>query len=399
MATAVAAQGRTFLVDANNSPGTHFTDLPPAVAAAADGDVLVVLAGSYSGFAVSKGIAILGRQGVIVSGNNPAVPAVDVTNVPFGRTLVLKDLEIKHPSPLPAESALRLQANAGRIHLDGVVPYNFERRPLPITGCLLVTIRNHGTGGTTPNYPSISASTVVIARSVLDGAAASYHAWTGVRTARPGVVATNSSVSIVDCTIRGGSGATTSWMPPQAYGPAPAVSASGCTLSMRGRSQDIVAAGAGAGAYYTSPVPAISAPGSTVEIDPAIPLSSYLATPPITGAVGVVTAPLAALDAPNAALGGWLSPALRSSPADPFVLALGLPSDPTASPIGTLFLDLQLFAVLAIGVQNATGSMQWAFAVPNDPVLRGATFALEAANGYSSGARVGLTNPVLLTLE
>ena len=38
------------------------------------------------------------------------------------------------------------------------------------------------------------------------------------------------------------------------------------------------------------------------------------------------------------------------------------------------------------------------FRVPNDSALRGVTFALQAANGYSGGSRVGLTNPAHVTL-
>ena len=56
----------TWLVDANNPPGTNFTDLPPAVAAAQSGDVIRVRAGSYSGFAVAgKSLTIRGDGQVL----------------------------------------------------------------------------------------------------------------------------------------------------------------------------------------------------------------------------------------------------------------------------------------------------------------------------------------------
>ena len=37
-----------WIVDAANGPGTNFLDLPPAVAAAASGDTIIVRAGSYT---------------------------------------------------------------------------------------------------------------------------------------------------------------------------------------------------------------------------------------------------------------------------------------------------------------------------------------------------------------
>ena len=61
-------KSQTIFVDTNNDPGTHFTDLPTAVAAVPDGAVLQVRAGSYSGFSVSgKGLSILGAAGVSIT--------------------------------------------------------------------------------------------------------------------------------------------------------------------------------------------------------------------------------------------------------------------------------------------------------------------------------------------
>ncbi len=53
-----------WIVDAANGPGTNFTDLPAAVAAAAHGDTILVRAGAYSAFQVSgKALAIRGESG------------------------------------------------------------------------------------------------------------------------------------------------------------------------------------------------------------------------------------------------------------------------------------------------------------------------------------------------
>ncbi len=45
---AAAAQPMTWIVDQNNGPGTNFTDLPPALVAAASGDTILVRPGGYT---------------------------------------------------------------------------------------------------------------------------------------------------------------------------------------------------------------------------------------------------------------------------------------------------------------------------------------------------------------
>lgn len=66
-----AASAQTFIVDANNGPGTHFTDLAKAVASVPDGSVLRVRRGSYVGFTLSnRSLTILGdgRDAVTIAG-------------------------------------------------------------------------------------------------------------------------------------------------------------------------------------------------------------------------------------------------------------------------------------------------------------------------------------------
>ncbi len=58
----------TWIVDASGGSGASFTDIPPAIAAASPGDVLLVQPGSYSGFVLDKGLAILGYGNVVVAG-------------------------------------------------------------------------------------------------------------------------------------------------------------------------------------------------------------------------------------------------------------------------------------------------------------------------------------------
>ena len=65
---ASAAVAQTFVVDAGNGPGTNFTSIAAAVATVPEGATLLVRSGSYAGFAVTRGVTILGDSGVAITG-------------------------------------------------------------------------------------------------------------------------------------------------------------------------------------------------------------------------------------------------------------------------------------------------------------------------------------------
>ena len=68
-----------WIVDAANGPGTNFTDLPPAVAAASNGDTIIVRPGTYSAFNVSgKALTMRGAGAAttMVSGSTTTISAV-----------------------------------------------------------------------------------------------------------------------------------------------------------------------------------------------------------------------------------------------------------------------------------------------------------------------------------
>ncbi len=88
---AALADASTWIVDAAGGPGSNFTDLPPAIAAALPGDVLIVRAGSYSAVTgLDKALTIVG-QGVVTLAssltydfqvqNLPAGPPLSITNI------------------------------------------------------------------------------------------------------------------------------------------------------------------------------------------------------------------------------------------------------------------------------------------------------------------------------
>lgn len=76
---AASALASTIVVDANGSG--QFTNIPPAIAAAQDGDVIVVLPGSYSGFALTKSLTIVGVGNPILSGPS----TIGIQGIPANR--------------------------------------------------------------------------------------------------------------------------------------------------------------------------------------------------------------------------------------------------------------------------------------------------------------------------
>lgn len=89
LALQAGASASTWVVDDDGGPGVHFTDLPPAIAAAAPGDVLLVRAGSYSRFSVSSRLTIVAEPGATAFGGtgHPTVQGA-------GGRVVLAGLEL-----------------------------------------------------------------------------------------------------------------------------------------------------------------------------------------------------------------------------------------------------------------------------------------------------------------
>jgi hypothetical protein len=58
----VPAAGQTFVVDEQGGAGSHFRDLPAAIAAVPRGATLIVRPGNYSPFVITKALTVLGEQ-------------------------------------------------------------------------------------------------------------------------------------------------------------------------------------------------------------------------------------------------------------------------------------------------------------------------------------------------
>src|SRR5262245_42999908 len=101
-----------WIVDANSGPGTNFTDLPAAVAAAANGDTLIVRSGTYRPFQVSgKALMIRGADPTITFVQHDSVLAQTlIAAVPAGSIFAVSGISF-----LPAT-----QVNVPVLRITGV---------------------------------------------------------------------------------------------------------------------------------------------------------------------------------------------------------------------------------------------------------------------------------------
>lgn len=378
------AQGRVWTVDAANGPGTDFLDLPPAVAAAVDGDVVRIRSGTYSAISTGKALALVGTAGVVVQGAF-AVPPVDVVGLPARGVFAMRDVTLAYT----VYAAAVFRQCAGAVVLQNV---NAQSTPpwsasIAIENCAGVVVDRCGIG--TPNGLALTvhASKVAISGCVLRGQGAVADPRVGSAFSAPGLLVVNGSqVSLGDTTASGGGGVH-EWPFFGNYRPsAPGlrVVASDVTIA-RG-----CAIAAGTGATLTQPVSAIDGNG-TVHIDPAVSLTPYAAAPPIGAGITVQQRAVAGLGAAGGELGANVQLTLRSEPGTPFVLGVATAAPPLATPFGNLFLDPGSLLVLLGGNQAATGTSTFVVPLPADPHFFGLPLVFQAA-AADLGGRVDLTN-------
>ncbi len=128
LGTAALAQS-TWVVDAQNRPGAQFLDLPPAVAHAAPGDLIVLRGGN----AVAYSAAVIGRSLRLRTEQGEAlVDRITVRSLPAGETVTLWNVSLRGwQTPL-----LAFEQCAGNVHLEA----GSTLGPLAVTDCAHVAV-------------------------------------------------------------------------------------------------------------------------------------------------------------------------------------------------------------------------------------------------------------------
>ncbi len=148
-----------WVVDKFNRPGTDFTELQPAIDAAAQGDIVRVRATTTSvldGYSISTGNTVINKALTIVGEPGPLRPLVcgewTIQGVPQRRSLVLSRLTLAHYPVITAPRYFYIAATScpGAIVLDDIVG-NVQGwggvSGSPFIDCNLVSIQRSNLGG------------------------------------------------------------------------------------------------------------------------------------------------------------------------------------------------------------------------------------------------------------
>jgi len=191
------AQGTVHVVDDDGGAGV-FADLPAAVAAAADGDVLLVKAGSYSGFTLTaKGLAVVSDSGVAPVVNGGIV----VESLGASQSVLLRGLATGTPSEFglsvqDCDGAVRVEACS----LEGQTGFNvfgsFDGHPGGFAGAVVAG----------------SANVAFTDCTLQGGEGADVYdiEWDAMGVGGPGLTAGSSNVAVFDTTATGGFGGSDS---------------------------------------------------------------------------------------------------------------------------------------------------------------------------------------------
>ena len=124
------AAATTYLVDVANGPGTDFTQITSAVAAASPGDTLLVMPGQYASFVLDKSLAIVGQG---EPGNEARTPTMTVQSLPAGSTTAIASLDATQVVLINSPGAMLLDdVRADTVSVSFCADVRFRR--LEVTG-------------------------------------------------------------------------------------------------------------------------------------------------------------------------------------------------------------------------------------------------------------------------
>lgn len=189
LAPLVSAQGRVLVVDDDGGPGVDHTALSAAVAAAHDGDLVLVRDGVYGGATiVGKGIALVADAAAEVFLTAPLV----VRELPLGKRVVVSGLEVE------AEIALRVQDCDGAVFLESSRFVGSSGYPLPYERGAAIRFSRD----VTFSHCEIRSTSPAWANPGLDAAVSDVHLYECELVGAPGILGLEGGAG---CLLQGGS--------------------------------------------------------------------------------------------------------------------------------------------------------------------------------------------------
>src|SRR5262245_40809408 len=139
-----------WIVDASSGPGTNFTDLPAAVAAAASGDTILVRPGTYTSFQVSGKALTIRGAGLALTHVTGVTSSATRIDIPAGAKFVIDGLEFSPVNSPGLTEALRVTGVSGQLLISDsrVISAQFfpGMRGLLVQDATVVAVRCHFEG-------------------------------------------------------------------------------------------------------------------------------------------------------------------------------------------------------------------------------------------------------------
>ena len=304
---------RTWIVDDDGGPGVDFTDVPPAVRAAADGDTVVVRAGNYSATRIDKGISV--RSELFP----PRVPEIEIADLRSDQTAVVRGVW---------GNAIAMRNNAGIVHLQSSV-FAFQRST--IDNCRLITADNCQLAQLT-----CRGSTVVLTTCVVEA----------LEAGEPGLRSINSTAHVIATRATGGEDTCGAAASP----PGPGIDLRGGRLILTG---DDNAVSAGAENCAHDDTVAIATDGGTIQLDPVTTL-----TPNVIGGSGTVVRGFVPSVVRRANIIGATQLDLRGEPGAAYAIVASPPMFDIPTPFGALWIS-PAHLCLQAGTVGPTGTERY----------------------------------------
>ncbi|MEM7206035.1 MAG: hypothetical protein AAF628_37615 [Planctomycetota bacterium] len=365
MALAMALPAQQTLVV---SPSGPFTEIVAAINTAKPGDTILVRAGQYQNFTVSKPLRILADPGVTLQGSRSAT--FQVRDLPAGAPVVIRGIALADVSAFFPASII-LSGCAGPVHLENITMtgrYVFTQ----VFDCAQVSL-HRSTLGTVHT----SDSNVLCTDTQAFGLAAS-----SVGPGDPALRIDNSRVVVAGGNFRGGDGHPFAPTPP-----GPGIRLESGRLVLTGDASTVVASGTPTTGTSIA-VSAIDSAAGAILLDPGPTLVPGGGAPPIAGGALVTASAVPALTVHVAA--PTMTTTLRGPGGDhAFVLA-----SPIGPPLPFPTLDLWVgvgHIVIGQGPIPATGVLTGSVNLP--PLFPGTTSPVQAV--VLSGGQLQLSNPVM----